>query len=266
MKTPFSPDKRAPNEYLFHYTSVSTFLEYILPNKTLRLSPMSEVNDPKESSFSANFYGNSDIETVKELLDRLRMFHGSRVKAACFARDDPSIAFDGATHIFHGWVKPAMWAHYGDRHAGVCIAFRRDALLSAFNSQFNACHGTYHGDVNYQLFRAVRDGYFETQHRLHQPDFSISDLQSSFDATAIAYLDRHCEEMYFRKHGDWSNEREYRILTVSKTEGFEYLDVSSSIVGICAGLETDHDTRIILGAACGNSGIEFTKLHRGVFR
>ena len=265
-KHPFTPDPRAPDAFLYHYTSTSTFLDYILPNQTIRFSPMSEVNDPKESSFWCNVRGKSDQETVSELADRLRKFFPSRVKVACFARDDSSIAFRALRHIFHGWAKPAMWAHYGANHTGVCLALERQALLRTFNIQFSHSLRRFHGNVNYHELKAFSTEYMEERYRLHQPNFEIDDFEASSDTIALRYLDKYHEEMYFRKHGDWSNENEYRLLVASPEAGFEYMSISDSIVGVCAGLELEDSVRNDVKDACDRLGIAFTEIDGGIFR
>jgi len=106
MDTPFEPEKRSNDKYLFHYTSVETLLDYILSGQTLRLSPMSELNDPKESKFSVStFFGGKGIDAIRTLQDQWRSFHHSRVKATCFSCDDPSIAIRGGEHMFHGYFQ-----------------------------------------------------------------------------------------------------------------------------------------------------------------
>lgn len=41
-------DPFAPGEYLYHYTTMETLLEYVLPNGTMKLSPYASVRDPLE--------------------------------------------------------------------------------------------------------------------------------------------------------------------------------------------------------------------------
>jgi hypothetical protein len=38
----------APSEYLYHYTTMETLLQYVLPNGTIKLSPYTSVRDPLE--------------------------------------------------------------------------------------------------------------------------------------------------------------------------------------------------------------------------
>ena len=215
MKHPFSPDTRPPDTYLYHYTSASTFLEHILPNRSIQFSPMSQVNDPKESRFSAMLYS-SGLETValKELHNRLRQFHESRVKVACFSQDDPGIAIF-AHQTFQGWAKPAMWAHYGGDHTGVCVVFNQRSLVKSFCTKFAGHTRIFHGNMNYQQIKAISPKYLETQYETHKVHIRANETLADFETTVLEYLNKHHGAMYFCKHGDWSGEREYRLLVVS---------------------------------------------------
>jgi hypothetical protein len=238
MDTPFEPENRSTDKYLFHYTSVETLLDYILPSQTLRLSPMSEVNDPKESKFSVNaFYGGGGIDAIRTLHTQWRSFYHSRVKAACFSCDDPSIAIRGTEHMFHGWAKPTMWAHYADNHKGVCVAFRRQSLLNAFENSFASASRIFYGKVNYQEIVSISEDYEERRFALHKAHIGAEELENNFDSFVLDYIDKFHEEIYFRKHGDWSSENEYRLLMVSEKDGFEYLDYGDSIAGVCSGFD-----------------------------
>lgn len=227
---------------------------------------MSEVNDPKESNYSAALYGGDSIEGCKELLDRLIEFHQTRIKAACFSMDDPSIAIRGGEHIFHGWAKPTMWAHYAENHKGVCLAFKKQPLVRAFERQFAACPRLFHGNVNYQEYRAIREDYIETRHCLHKVHVQTKELQEDFNAAVLTYLDTNCEEMYFRKHGDWAGERESRLLFVSEDDGFELLDVTDSIAGVCSGFAMEGSMLADVKSACDDAGFMHMELNSGVFR
>ncbi len=266
VKQPFSYEVRNPDEFLFHYTSMETFLGYLMPNLTIRFSPMSKVNDPKESRFSPNFWGKSDIKVMRNLSGQLKEFFEDNVKIACFSRDTPSVAFDAGTHMFHGWSKPTMWAHYGSNHSGVCVAFKKQTILDNFKLQFSDSLKCFYGNVNYQEKIAHSPKYRTEKYKLHDSWFDISDLENDFDSTVHSYLDKNFEEMFFRKHGDWSNEREFRLLIASQNKEFEYLDISESIVGICVGLESIESDCIVVQEFCERNNLAFTKTHNGCFR
>ncbi len=62
------------NKYIYHYTSLNTGLEAILKNGTIRLSPFSKVNDPKESKerlLSVSLYNNDKL--TKDDFEAIRL-------------------------------------------------------------------------------------------------------------------------------------------------------------------------------------------------
>ena len=227
---------------------------------------MSQVNDPKESRFSAMLYS-SGLETValKELHNRLRQFHESRVKVACFSRDDPGIAIF-AHQTFQGWAKPAMWAHYGGDHTGVCVVFNQRSLVKSFCTKFAGHTRIFHGNMNYQQIKAISPKYLETQYETHKVHIRANETLADFETTVLEYLNKHHGAMYFCKHGDWSGEREYRLLVVSPKDGFEYLDITDSLVGACSGFAMPEPDRSQIENACKGSGLFYNSLHQGFFR
>ena len=77
-------------KFLFHYTSLETARDYILPNKTLRFSQQISLNDPKESkSQHLSGHGPKEVE-FGPIRDRIIDYYLRNVKVCCFSRDDPT--------------------------------------------------------------------------------------------------------------------------------------------------------------------------------
>jgi hypothetical protein len=111
-----------------------------------------------------------------------------------------------------------MWAHYADRHRGICLQFDTSV----------PCIG----------------GAFEV---IYQKDRPVIDCHTLANATAMA------EKMVLVKSGDWSYEQEYRILgragefdqqpaqSIPKTTG-DFLDLPrGALTGVIAGCKADID-------------------------
>ena len=78
-------------QYLFHYTTLPTALEHILPDRTFRMSPFSQMRDPRESQAwlgTGGGWGDIDDKLYWEFYARL-----NRVKDRCklfsLTQDDP---------------------------------------------------------------------------------------------------------------------------------------------------------------------------------
>ncbi|MFU1853169.1 DUF2971 domain-containing protein [Citrobacter portucalensis] len=92
----------------YHFTTIDSALK-ILRNKTLKISRFNELNDPFEL-LSANV-GDKNIRCkVKGIRDKV-------------------INSKGIISFSKSWKNPVQWAHYADRHKGVCLSFNIEKSL-----------------------------------------------------------------------------------------------------------------------------------------
>lgn len=106
---------------LFHYTKAPTALEYILLNKTLRLSQLQFTNDPKESKelYFMTFTGivpPSPGASLNKIHNAARKIKLKEWKVLCFSQNHANFrsgkAFAEINPFLSGKYRPAMWAHY----------------------------------------------------------------------------------------------------------------------------------------------------------
>lgn len=88
---------------LYYMTSLDTAVQHILPEKRMRLSRFSRLNDPFEL-MSFNIAGADERYVFKKLRDHWETSLG----VVCFGKH---------------WRSPVMWAHYARSHTGVCLGF-----------------------------------------------------------------------------------------------------------------------------------------------
>ena len=88
---------------LYYLTSLETAVQYILPEKRMRLGRFSRLNAPFDL-LSFNQGGAHERYIFKMLRDPWEKALG----VICFTQH---------------WRSPVMWAHYADRHKGVCLGF-----------------------------------------------------------------------------------------------------------------------------------------------
>ncbi len=97
-----------------YYMTTSKWAEVILKERRLKLSRFYEANDP----FELNLIGSRD-QSRRKIVKTIEQYHNERTGMICF----------GAV-----WDNPMMWAHYADKHAGVCLGFHvEDKLVSTVN-------------------------------------------------------------------------------------------------------------------------------------
>lgn len=77
--------------------------EVILKERRLKLSRFHESNDP----FELNLVDSSDA-TRREVVRMVESYHSRSTGMICFGKT---------------WGSPVMWAHYAEKHSGVCLGF-----------------------------------------------------------------------------------------------------------------------------------------------
>ncbi|MYM66243.1 DUF2971 domain-containing protein [Pseudoduganella sp. FT55W] len=88
---------------LYYMTSLDTAVEYILPERRLRLAQFEKLNDPFEL-MSVRLEGPKGRAAYRIL----RQHWSKRLGIICTGQH---------------WRSPVMWAHYARSHTGVCLGF-----------------------------------------------------------------------------------------------------------------------------------------------
>lgn len=171
---------------LFHYTKFERFKE-IIETMTLRSSPLYRMNDLNEASVRF-------LDWTKDfpLMYDADKYIKQDCSVLCFTRNfmDGSVCQSGGNH-------PALWAHYAENSKGVCVVLNEKVLM----------------EKNKELLSK----YF---HKLEEvkychncsPDDSI--MEKAYSSVSEFVQDNY-KELFFKKHVDWSYERETRLLVES---------------------------------------------------
>lgn len=160
---------------------------------------------------------------------------------------------------YASYCRPRMWAQYADNHRGVCILFDKIQLLKCVKEQVNQLHigDVYHGAVDYFDGRETPN-YAEDEFSLSIAD--IEDENSRLVEQQIFTL-QHIQAYLFRKHSDWANEAEYRIL-IHKAPTYErkYANIQcrNAIHTVVFGVDCpDNDWRQELSDLCEENRISY---------
>jgi hypothetical protein len=174
---------------LYHYTSFDSFVKIWL-SKSLRFSPVSNVNDIQEKIIEASISNPEQFELAKSFIAIRKSF-----KQVSFTMDYDS--------YLKGCMSPMMWGLYADKTKGVCIELDYNKILFP--------HNCLKGIVRYKAILNKYNGI--------SPDVKTeSDL--------IRFIIKHQKELFFTKNKCWSGENEYRVL--SKEDASKYLNISYS--------------------------------------
>lgn len=227
-----------PGQWVYHYTSLETALERLLPSGSLRLGPFALVNDPREAkawlfSITARYDG-PDADEFQELQKRATSLVKDHCKILCVGQDDPRSVSDPANHLFHrGYARPRMWAQYGGGHRGVCLVLDRAALNASIEEGLAGQSRLYAGPVEYRNFHP--DDY-------RAFDLDYEDLRSStLEAVLQAQVDTFYRTFFFTKAEDWSSEIEWRWVLSGSNDEPVYVSLGSSLKAIVLGVDFPHE-------------------------
>ncbi len=157
---------------VYHFINKKYGLE-ALRNERLKISGIMDLNDPFEF-LSVNLSDKSMREAVAGLKRHLAKSKG----ILCFSED---------------WRNPVLWAHYAEKHKGLCLGF----------------------DVPYK--NLMKMNYEEK--RVASP--------KNNDALNLDFVNK----LLKTKFAHWEYEQEYRLFVVlkTKTDGFYFSDFSSEL-------------------------------------
>ena len=184
-----------------HYTRLEA-AESILQSMTLRISLGSflSANDPRETK-----YWHFDVPEIKATHD-FQLLHEREISDR-IKRNIGSLSFARDTNTIEGYYRPKMWAQYAENHTGVCIIFNRDRLLSSIHRTLNPIGRVYAENIEY--FSPERD--FDPRGCMNITRDDI--IQENVNVIAEQIMEEPYRTFYFfRKHIDWQDETEFRVL------------------------------------------------------
>ncbi len=230
LEAEISAAPKTLTENLFHYTNTDAAIFGILSTGTLRLSPFDSTNDlwesrPTHPSLTTHV-DDRDLIPGLDLWNEIDRHIRRNSKVACLTMDWdlPDAVMD--RDALRGWSHLSLWAHYGGSHSGVCLRFERSKLLESFVSSEPSGVRNFHGPVVYRnvSIGAGPHGIDVGQVR----EFGV-------DAVATAHAEANANAIFFRKHKDWSNEVEYRLVRMDKSLLPFHFDIRRALTGVFLG-------------------------------
>jgi hypothetical protein len=212
------------NDLIFHYTS-AVAASKILKSGKIRLSPRSLTNDPLENSENllgsgGMVFDRADLLRIRERIENLRpkieqkLRDETRVLSFCMHNKELD------QDDFLGMIKPRMWEQYGDNYRGICLSFRRDALLSTIDDQLGRGNNIFNMECLYLPLH---------QMELEKETIRWELLSGADDITfPEVFIRAFSKQLFFTKHVDYRDENEFRIAALRKQK-YVYIDISNSI-------------------------------------
>jgi Protein of unknown function (DUF2971) len=236
-----------PGEWLYHYTTLETALVHILPTLRLRLSPFSEMRDPREYKEwwpSAGGFGDFDKDDFERgyaaSTARLNLLRAEfKLLSTTIDPDQPDEGVFG-----RGFARSRLWDLYAGHGSGVCLVLRKEDALRKLPEQLESMGRTEHGAVRYEN-RAIR----------REIMFNFEEIRTGdLDAIADRIAEMHLESLFLTKNTEWESEREYRFIVRSPRQ-YEYVDIADCLQAVCRGPESVRTAERALGFFAKELGI-----------
>ena len=231
-----------PQELLFHYTTMETAIESILPHFLYRMGRFSETNDPRENKpWTASAWGSGLGDDFFDLAVSARaeldkVYRNLRV--ICLTQDwnEKPNKPNEAPPEERGYGRSRMWAQYGQDHQGVCLVFHREALSAAVHKTTKNIPGQLFGEpVSYEVLSKTHEEH------LYAGAYDL-DLNSIQNLGRKKTLQRHIVEfadvLLFKKNLDWRDESEFRWVfsTEDQTEEI-FVPIKVALVCVIVGID-----------------------------
>lgn len=207
---------------LFHYTTLNSACK-ILESKSLKLSNLSNTNDPLEfipgGGFSYNGWG--EMEQMFKIMRELTISSRKRqnyIRMMCFCLDNFCSIEDWQNEkkqtftdnlLDRGWARSRMWAQYADNHNGVCFVFSK----SEFTQQFEALKER---STNITILPSKKIFYTNDFRELEKTMSELNENHDLLKDYSDFYLMDDKLPYLFQKCEDYRDENEYRYCLINK--------------------------------------------------
>lgn len=217
-----------PNNRLYHYRSFDELTKYILPEFKLRLSRITNTNDPRENksfifaAYTSSGIANEELEKVnEEISDILR----EDCKFISFSDDDSEAKYCG-------YEKSRMWAYYGGNHEGVCLGLDKEEFIIENQSVIDTKNLR---KIDYFKLDLEQGYEFKTvNHILLEEIGREKYIKEVFRQDNLRHL-------YFTKNKEWESEDEIRLLHFSSNTADEFCSIRNSLKNIYLGVDFDEN-------------------------
>lgn len=237
------------SEYaLFHYTKTKILLENIFSENQLKLSLLSETNDPLEYTdylFDIGWFVTNDPKLLSS--DSPAMKAKGLINS--IIRNQTRILFLCANSMKRcGWNKSRMWSQYGDNHFGICIVLSKRKLESYLKQIRTKTHSDY---IDYQ------NKIDFNQASMINPNEIVNNDVKDY---AYNHVFTHIKEFYFTKNTDYEDESEYRCIIYDEKNQYSFIKFDKIAEGIILGDRTPGIYNKLIKSKCKEYNIFCRKL------
>lgn len=236
-------------ETVAHYSRLE-HLEKILKDKHIRLGPVSELNDPRESSLGwIDLLGYGLDYNTKQALEakELKESVGSNLRLFCASHHCQDDSLSDDTFETKAYGRPRMWAQYGDNSKGFCIILDKNYFHNEIASQVDNSEHLIAGKVEYCDWLSIVGGGATIEY-----GEGISSAKNKI--FEIINSNQMLKSQYFKKNIDWGGETEYRWLMYSESNEDTLVPIQNSIKAVVLGWKFPDERHSEVKAYCADLG------------
>jgi len=188
-------------KYVYHYTRWERLLDIM--ETGLRLGPLAQMNDPRESKDwlpNLLIQGPTLPDETAMIAEEEARDYKRKIRVAAFCLDQPFGNMDNQGR--RGYARPRMWAQYAENHRGVCIVLDRVGLDQAIRQRYPQQDASWVRSGRVQYIETAQEDAISISVELKSADQARESVQEHFH--------RYAEQLFFNKHVDWRDENEYR--------------------------------------------------------
>lgn len=217
---------------LFHYTSLDTFMKYILPTKKLKLGRIMNSRDPNEyHSFGIYFMNGEPLQNDISFENFLNAARALKLNSQYLCFCLPEIKQIGSNYYMRrGYDKPKLWELYGDNHRGVCIKLNKARVISEFTAKMA---GLQNGQIAYDKI-TYKDIVHKSQAIEPQTLKSYYLDVGHFDEAD--FIEVFKQSFFFQKDYDYQDENEFRLAYITSLQQEDLrIDISNAVTALYFG-------------------------------
>lgn len=245
------------DKFLYHYTTIETALEKILPNGNLRFSEIINTNDPRERK-NWNFVLTCPSPKIPqgdkylEIIAEANCIFKRNCKLLCFSSDVTDENANTFNLTINGFKHPRMWAQYAENHRGICLVFEKKKLSKNIAESLKDKGILHHGYVNYTQSIHSYDAF-----HLNYDEICFKGL----NIYLMEHLSKFYRELFFEKNIDWRDECEYRWVIIGNNSNEEYVSIRNAICGVIVGADFPTVYKVVIEKFCQEYKINAAKIN-----
>ena len=196
----------------------------MIPYRRLLLNSMVKSNDSREYKkfmFAASYWPTNTIYDSKTQNE----FNSKILREDC-----KSISFSTFYNVYLGFEYSNMWAHYGEKHKGICLRMNKKKFEKG--NERILWSGSFKPITYYKL----EDGFSHPE--IRYPNSQSQEIFKDYLLNKFRY--ENLDFLYFMKREEWFSEHELRLIIFSKSKEKEFCSIKDSLNAIILGMDYSH--------------------------